>query len=316
MNGLLTLLARAVVTLIQALPLDLVARAGRACGGLAYVLDARHRRVARSNLSMCFPEKPAAEIRFLARENFRRIGENFACAAKTAAMSDAALAPHLRIIGEERLRLRDERGQPVRNVLFAVGHFANFELLARTGRSFPAYQPSTTYRALNHPALDAVMMKLRRQADCRFFERRTQSRELKESLERGGFALGLLADQNAGRRGVRIPFLGHDCYTSIAPSVLALRYDAPLHTCICYRIAPGRWEIEWGEEIPLRENGQPRQHEDIMRDVNRTFEAAVRRDPANWFWVHNRWRAEKPGRQRKTERNPPRDGGNEEGEED
>ena len=27
-----------------------------------------------------------------------------------------------------------------------------------------------------------------------------------------------------------------------------------------------------------------------MRDVNRVFEAAVRRDPANWFWVHNRWK--------------------------
>jgi KDO2-lipid IV(A) lauroyltransferase len=30
-----------------------------------------------------------------------------------------------------------------------------------------------------------------------------------------------------------------------------------------------------------------------MLDVNRAFEDAVRRDPANWFWVHNRW---KPGR--------------------
>jgi hypothetical protein len=30
-----------------------------------------------------------------------------------------------------------------------------------------------------------------------------------------------------------------------------------------------------------------------MLDVNRAFEAAVRRDPANWFWVHNRWKARK-----------------------
>ena len=28
----------------------------------------------------------------------------------------------------------------------------------------------------------------------------------------------------------------------------------------------------------------------IMTDVNRAFEAAVRRDPANWFWVHKRWK--------------------------
>ena len=27
-----------------------------------------------------------------------------------------------------------------------------------------------------------------------------------------------------------------------------------------------------------------------MRDVNLAFESAVRRDPANWFWVHRRWK--------------------------
>jgi KDO2-lipid IV(A) lauroyltransferase len=27
-----------------------------------------------------------------------------------------------------------------------------------------------------------------------------------------------------------------------------------------------------------------------MSEVNRAFEAAVRRDPANWFWVHKRWK--------------------------
>jgi Kdo2-lipid IVA lauroyltransferase/acyltransferase len=27
-----------------------------------------------------------------------------------------------------------------------------------------------------------------------------------------------------------------------------------------------------------------------MRDVNAALERAVRRDPANWFWVHRRWK--------------------------
>ena len=48
---------RALVALIQALPLTLVARLGRAVGGLAYRLDARHRRVALKNLTMCFGRK-------------------------------------------------------------------------------------------------------------------------------------------------------------------------------------------------------------------------------------------------------------------
>ena len=64
MDTLIYWLARALVALIQALPLTLVARLGRAAGGLAFRLDARHRRVALKNLALCFGrEKSPEEIR-------------------------------------------------------------------------------------------------------------------------------------------------------------------------------------------------------------------------------------------------------------
>ena len=43
MEALLYLLVRSLVALLQALPLNRVARLGRAGGALAYRLDARHR---------------------------------------------------------------------------------------------------------------------------------------------------------------------------------------------------------------------------------------------------------------------------------
>src|SRR5208283_3777368 len=120
--------ARTLVALIQALPLTLVARLGRAGGGLAFWLDARHRRVALKNLSMCFGnEKSPAEIRALARENFRRIGENYAGAVKTAVMSPEQLRPHFDFLGAEKiLKFQVDSGPQSRIV--AIGHFGNFEL--------------------------------------------------------------------------------------------------------------------------------------------------------------------------------------------
>ncbi|HEY9171823.1 MAG TPA: lysophospholipid acyltransferase family protein, partial [Verrucomicrobiae bacterium] len=116
---------------------------------------------------------------------------------------------------------------------------------------------------------------------------------LKAAMTHPGLLLGLLADQRAASGGVRLPFFGHDCLTSSAPAVFALRYRCPLHTAICYRVSLARWRIEIGDEIHLREDGRPRAAIEIMRDVNRAFETAIRRDPANWFWVHNRWK--RPG---------------------
>ena len=103
--------------------------------------------------------------------------------------------------------------------------------------------------------------------------------------------LGLLADQHGGRGGLRLPFLGHECSTSAAPAVFALRYNCPLHTAICYRTGAGAMaRSKSAMKFRRAKTARPRSTEEIMRDVNRAFEIAVRRDPANWFWVHSRWK--------------------------
>ena len=295
MDRILYYIARLLIALLQALPLGWVARLGRAGGALAYWLDARHRRVTCRNLELCFGEEmSAAELRALARENFRRIGENFCCAVKTAAMTWEELRPHVEFAAPGLLETPARK--PPRKVVAAIGHFGNFELYARFGQFAPAYKCATTFRGLRHPSIDALLQTLRAQSGCLFFERRFDGAALKTFMHQDGVILGLLSDQNAGQNGFRVPFLGHDCSTSHAPAVFALRYNCTLMTGICYRTGLARWRIEGGAEIPTHENGQPRSPLAIMLDINRTFEDAVRRDPANWFWVHNRWKEFPVGR--------------------
>ena len=290
MDKLIYWLARGVIALIQALPLRVVAQLGRAAGALAFWLDARHRRVALKNLTMCFGGgKSPTELRAIARENFKRLGENFASAAKTAAMTPDQMRAHFVFTGANIILAHKSAAGPQSRVV-AIGHFGNFELYARFGQFVPIFKCATTYRALRQPALNRLMQSLRETSDCRFFERYTEAAALKAAMTDTGLLLGLLADQHAGRNGLRLPFLGHDCSTSAAPAVFALRYHCPLHTAICYRVGLARWEIEVGDEIPTLEHGAPRALADIMGDVNRAYETAVRRDPANWFWVHNRWK--------------------------
>src|SRR5689334_21191989 len=112
MDSLLYLVARALVALLQTLPLRLVARHGRGLGALAYLVDARHRRVAVRNLAMCFSDKTETEIRAQARENFRRIGENFACGLKTASMTNEELRPFVEFVGDPAILLPPDSRPP------------------------------------------------------------------------------------------------------------------------------------------------------------------------------------------------------------
>jgi len=213
MDTLIYLIARAFVAAIQALPLPVVARLGRGLGGLGFHLIGRYRRVVRQNLTRCFgQEKSPAEIEALARENFRRIGENYLCAIKTAAMTAEEMKPHLEVAGVEQLPHKTETA-PLPNLVVAIGHFGNFELYARFHDVRPDYQCATTYRALKQPGLNRLLLSLRQRSGSLYFDRCNDGPLLRAALGRGGIILGLLSDQSS--KGLRAPFLGHDCNTGL-----------------------------------------------------------------------------------------------------
>lgn len=294
MDTFLYWLARCVVAFVQALPMTVVARIGRTLGWVAYWIDGRHRRVALKNLTACFgDEKTPEEIRAIAMENYRRIAENYITAVKSAAMSFEQLQKHLTFTGGEHVA-PPAPGEKTRNVIMAIGHFGNFELYAHVTRFLRGYRLATTYRGLRQPGLNRLMQSMRERTGCIYFDRRAEGSTLREYMSHPGSMLGLLIDQRSASGGLRLPFLGRECEVNGAAAVFARRYNAALHPVICYRTGLGQWHLEWGPEIPTRVAGKSRTSEEVMIDVHRALEAAVRRDPANWFWVHDRWKMPKP----------------------
>ena len=289
MDWILGTIVRGLIALLQALPLEWAARVGRCLGATAWVVDRRHRGVAIANITATLgPELGPDGVLRVARENFRRIGENYVCALRTAVMDDAEMVGRLEVTGLGEVLPSDGS-----SLVVAIPHCGNFELFARVGRLAPSWTLAATYRQLRQPVLNGLMMSLRAMSGVRFFERTRDGRLLREAMGRGKLVLGLLSDQHAGDKGLWIPFLGRDCSTIVAPAVYAaiVRYGTPLCTAVCVRTGLARWRIEFGPRIPTHgPDGSPRDPAAIMMDVNRALEVAVLRDPANWFWVHRRWK--------------------------
>jgi len=293
MEQLLYLIARSFLVFIQALPVGWVARLGRCGGALAYWVDRRHRRVALKNLTRCFaPEKSPAEIRAIAKENFRRLGEVYGCAIKGMVMNDAELRTIFAVKGDEAVRAVDAEGRLV-NRVFTGGHFGNFELANRMSALIPGYQAVATYRGIRPPKLDQLVYRMRTVSGNILVDRRTGAEDLKRAMAAGGKLLILASDQADRSGGLELPFLGYYAWTTRAPVILALRYKCVIFVPICYRVGLGKWVLEIGEPIRMEENGKRRGVEALMRDINTALEVGVRRDPANWFWVHDRWKTKK-----------------------
>ena len=99
-------MAKAFVSLVQMLPLKLVALIGRFFGFFFYYIDRRHRRVAVNNLLACLSNSHSKkEIMFIARENFCRIGEVYLSALKTASIPDQEIGFVLSVKGANNLNL-------------------------------------------------------------------------------------------------------------------------------------------------------------------------------------------------------------------
>ncbi|HWF20251.1 MAG TPA: hypothetical protein VG754_13360 [Verrucomicrobiae bacterium] len=283
-----------VIALLQVMPLRWVAQLGRCGGEVVYWLDRRHRKVALRNLTLCFQNTKSPEkIRALAHENFRRIGENFACSVKTAGMTEAQLKKVMEV-NRDGAFVAAGGGPQAECLIYATGHFGNFELFARLSWFIDEYKVAATYRGLRPNWLDRLVLGMRTNSGSAMYERRTGAEELKRAMSEGGRLLVLFSDQSVRENGMELPFFGRPCQTSRAPAVMAMRYKGTLFVPICYRTGLGRWRIEVGEPIPTHADGQRRSIEAITRDMNSAMEMAVERDPANWFWVHNRWKARRP----------------------
>lgn len=291
MDTLLYYFALLFVKALQSLPLRWVARIGRIGGGIAYSIDKRHRKVALQNLTDALgKEKSPSEIEAIAKENFKRLGENYCSAIKTSAMPMEKLRPHLEARGGEVLA-EAHRANPKQKWVVAIGHFGNFELYARFSEFMPGVQMATTYRGLRQPSLNRLMQDLRNQSGCLYFERRSEGSALRTEMAKDkGIIVGFLTDQHAGNGGYWGPFFGRECSTTTAPAVFALRYECPLYTGFVFRTGLASWRLELGDKIETHENGVQRSSEAITEDINRSFELAIRKDPANWFWVHKRWK--------------------------
>ena len=113
-------------------------------------------------------------------------------------------------------------------------------------------------------------------------------------LLRQGGTLGILTDQDTNVQSVFVPFFGRLAATPRAAADLALRFGASVLVLTCHRRGPRpgdghRLEVT---EVDYDAEAQDREAEVIRLTAACTAvqEAAIRRHPAEWVWMHARWK--------------------------
>ncbi|WP_269631934.1 lysophospholipid acyltransferase family protein [Pelomonas sp. BJYL3] len=275
--------------LLHFLPLGLLAALGRGLGRLLWWLAGSRRRIALKNLELCFPELPAAEREALAREHFAMVGRSLLERGLLWFASPERLQRLIRIKGNIRLA-----EQTPGAMMWLLPHFVGLEwvgpalMLNQKRPGVDVYQPQS------NAVLDARILAGRsRFGTTAFVDRHDGIRPVLRLIKQGYAFLNAPDLDHGEKDSAFVPFFGVPACTLLAPARMAASQGMVVQPLVVTMLPGGQgYEVEACEPIP----GYP--SEDPLADahtVNAWLEARVRRHPAQYFWVHKRFKTRPAG---------------------
>lgn len=275
-----------VVRIVARLPYPWLLHIGRLLGRCVTSLARSRRHIARCNLDLCLPELSDAERAELLKDNLRDAGLMLVEFALAWMGTEKAMDRiPVRIDGLEHLADARRRG---RGVLLVGGHFSHLELAARLlSRQLPI---AGMYRRMDEPVFEDQVLRARlRYADVMFTKE--QIRASVRYLRRGG-TIWYAPDQDMrGKDSIFVPFFGVPAATITATHHLARLSGACVMPFFHRRLPGGGYALRL--EAPLADFAQ-----DVRADtecVNACIERMVREAPAQYLWMHKRFKTRPAG---------------------
>jgi KDO2-lipid IV(A) lauroyltransferase len=261
-------------------------RLGCFLGTLVYGLGFR-KRVTMDNLAHAFPEKSLLELRRIAHGAYCNYGVALLELLWTSGQSREAVADTLHLRNPEVFLNAMARN---RGLIFLAAHLGSWELLA-IGVGIRINTPvAVIVQTQSNKMVNAAIDADRRRFGNTTIPMGPSVRDIVTVL-RGGGVVAMLGDQSAAKEAARVVFFGRPCATHRGAAAFALRLDASLVVAFMFRNADSTYDVEFAEVDCSGLKGTEEERIDqLTRRHTAMLEAAVRRRPDHWLWMHKRWK--------------------------
>jgi KDO2-lipid IV(A) lauroyltransferase len=282
---------RLLLFLVRLTPIGLGRRLGSALGWCGYYLLPGFRRRALEGLAVAFEkELPDAARRALARRSLAELGMTLFEFLKTPYLTDEQIRALVPIRG-----LENATGQERGPAILVSCHNANV-ILFGAALALEGWRITTVVRPFTNRSLREFVHMVARRCGLGVIERRGGNllEQCSEVVNRGE-QIGLVVDQDAGSKGIFANFFGRPASTFAGPVLLQRRHGLPVQPLICLRLPDGSLEGHIGAPLPMQDTGDPAADDRVntQRHVE-LLESHVRRYPANFLWIHRRWKTRPP----------------------
>lgn len=281
-----TWLGVCILRLLELLPYRVMLQVGRMLGTMARVLAPGLRRIVDRNLQLCFPDMPSEDRARLLADHFKALGESLSEFAMSWWSSNERVRNLVTVDGLEHLDAAYAKG---RGVILLSAHFTSLEI---TARAMTTLRPvCALYKTLRNRALAAVVDRGRARAATKAIPY-DDIRGMVTAL-RNGEIVWYAPDQSFRKKGAKmVPFLGVPAASNPNTSRLAQLTGA----AVLY-MSHERLRDAQGYRItvhPVWDNYPSGDDTADIERLHRCIEADVRRKPAQYWWIHKRFKGLSP----------------------
>jgi len=279
---------RIILAIIDVLPHGGAVWLARTLAVAWWVGDWPRRHMARDNILACGIETDPRRANALGRRSSQHLGQVVIESLKSAKLLDQDSShEHVRLeIAADVLAVLDN---PEQGLIVTSGHFGNWEIAAQLLSRFKPIAGIT--RAMDNPRIEEVIQSRKPRYRFNPIPKYDADPNRFISVLESGEILALLTDQHARFGGMWIDFFGRPAATYTTAAMLHLVTRAPLCFAVCRRVGPTEFELSTSDLIEHPPTGDRKADvRAIFAVINGHLEEAIRRDPEQYLWAHNRWR--------------------------
>ena len=276
------LLTRALIVLARPWPLSWLRAGGAMLGWLWYRAVPIRRAVARENVARALG-RPRGETEAIVRGMYLNLGRS---AAELLALD--RVAARLEIEGMAHLQTALHAGN---GAILVTAHLGNWEVLVRAA-SVAGRPVHVLTKRMHRGWAEAAWRALRRDG-AHLLHERGSGRRVLEALARGEVIALVLDQHDTSPQALRAAFLGRLAATNTGLARVALASGALVVPVFTHRRADGEHHVAFEAPLDVPAAGRRSARVDALtRACLDTIEAAIRRHPDQWLWIHRRWKAE------------------------
>lgn len=287
---MMSLIIGLIARIVAAMPRPAALWLGRFGGKVACHVFRYRRRLLARTLTECLPEQSGSERHIIATQMYQHLGMTLVDQFRVLVNGMEDFQPLVDVHNPDLLKeaTTDDKG-----ALLLMAHLGNWELCGfiTTMTDCPS---AVVVKRFRNTAVEQFVTRSRECMQVTTLSAGASFQECIQRLKHRGF-VSMILDQNMiDTEGTFVDFFGKPACTTLGLALLSAVTGRPVYPIFTIRRPDYGYDLFIQHAIPPPPDRSAESLHAHTQKCTKIIEGMIREHPAQWIWLHKRWRTQPP----------------------